>query len=709
MTSKSFSSKGLLWDTMRRNLWALVLSGVGFFLSLLLPVMMQVQTTLANRADWLKNLSQAQVDQNWQISMDTLAELLGSGNVFVKCALVVMAVVSGVALFAYLHARQKVDFYHSLPISRTRLFANNFLTGICCTFSTYLIVYALTIACTCALGCGEAVRWNEIGGTLLCSVIMFLLLYALTVLTTVVCGNTIITLLLLAWVFFSPMLLGMLQIGLFEKFYETYTSNTGGLLETAMKLTPVVLYFVLHGTHYIGERVMGVPQPGEPAFGLLVGYLVAAVVVTALAVFLFRIRKSERAGTALAFEPAKLPIKVYMCLVIGATFGWLFGVMAGNFWFWPGLVIGTVLFHWIVEIIYAFDFRAIFAKPLHLLAILVVLFAGMLAMQFDVTGYDTWLPDREDITAVDINVVTTPQLTDPANIDAVYSLMELGVQEVQNGTNVTTDNESGYRTVHITCQLGNRTVTRRYRSIPDTDDVNALLAQIEQSEEYKRAKWPLFRFEEASTDPGRQSNLTISAHTATGNLSAEVSNVAQVTQIITTLREESLSRTENSKPVIRLSMYYLDSEGGYEYFGDAYVNEEDTETLALIEQFTGLVPAPFSMETDDIASIRIDYSISYGYDQSVIETVEVTDRADIEALLKNAIDDMYTDESAGIRVANRENYTIDIVALQPDGDAIWLTYTEEDWPYEIVDKYRPDGVSDSTPESGIASTAEAVS
>ena len=62
----------------------------------------------------------------------------------------------------------------------------------------------------------------------------------------------------------------------------------------------------------------------------------------------------------------------------------------------------------------------------HLLAILVVLFAGMLAMQFDVTGYDTWLPDREDITAVDINVVTTPQLTDPANIDAVYSLMEPG-------------------------------------------------------------------------------------------------------------------------------------------------------------------------------------------------------------------------------------------------------------------------------------------
>ena len=85
--------------------------------------------------------------------------------------------------------------------------------------------------------------------------------------------------------------------------------------------------------------------------------------VTALAVFLFRIRKSERAGTALAFDRSKLPIKVYICLIMSVAFGTLFNLIAGDFWFWPSLVIGAVLFHWIVEIIYAFDFRAIFAKP----------------------------------------------------------------------------------------------------------------------------------------------------------------------------------------------------------------------------------------------------------------------------------------------------------------------------------------------------------
>lgn len=708
MTSKSFSSKGLLGNSMRRSLWALVLSGVGFFLSLLLPVLMQVQNALENRAEWLANLTQAGVEQNWQQAMNTVAATLGGENPFVKAAFLVMAVVCGVALFAYLHNRQKVDFYHSLPISRTRLFANNFLTGIVCTLLTYFIMLAITLACVYAMGCGEAVRWGEIGGAVLCNLIIFLLVYALTVLTTIVCGNTIITLLLLVWVFFSPMLIRILQIGLFTNFYETYTSADAYYnLGLAAFLSPVFQYFGIDGLHFRGSSFVFGGTDGSSALGLLVGYLIAAAVVTALALFLFRIRRSERAGTALAFTPTKLPIKVYMCLVMGVAFGWVFGMIAGNFWFWPGLVIGTVLFHWIVEIIYAFDFRAIFAKPLHLLAILVVLFAGMLAMQFDVTGYDTWLPDREDITAVDIDSVTAPQLTDPANIDAVYRLMEMGVQEVQKGTEVTPDNESDYRTVRITCQLGNHTAARRYRSIPDTDEVGALLDQIEQSEEYKRAKWPLFRFDEASTDPNRRPLIDVRAHTAGGMTSVELSNPEKLVQVVTTLREESLSRTGSSKPVMFLSLYYLDEEGNYNYDGEAYVTEADTKTLALLEEQTGLTPVPYSV--DEVLSIQIEYGVKVELDATEWQTVQVTDRADMQALLTDGIDETMVDYRSDSQYANREDYTVVITAQLRDDTMVMLAYLAEDWPSEIVDKYRPDGVSDSTPESGIASTAEAVS
>ena len=703
MTSKSFSSKGLLGNSMRRNLWALVLSGVGFFLSLLLPALMTMQNALEQRARDLKELSQASVELNWQNAMNNAASMLGGGNLFVKVVFIVLAVVCGVAMFAYLHSRQKVDFYHSLPISRTRLFANNFLTGIVCTFSTYLVMLAITVGCAYAMGCGEAVRWDEIGGAILCNLIVFLLIYALTVLTTVICGNTIITLLLLAWVFFSPMLVRVLQFCLFDKFYDTFTANAGQLVG-AIRLTPVVQYFVLHGTHYIGEHVMGVLQPGESALGLLVGYLIAAAVVTALALFLFRIRRSERAGTALAFTPTKLPIKVYMCLVMGVAFGWVFGMIAGNFWFWPGLVVGTVLFHWIAEIIYAFDFRAIFARPLHLLAILVVLVAGMLAMQFDVTGYDTWLPDRDDLTAVDISGSGEPALTDPSNIDAVHRLMEIGVQTMQE-EDTDEDNGLSYTQVTVKCQMGSRTAARQYR-IPETEEVIALLDQIEQSEEYKRAKWPLFNFDTASTDPERQPMITVNVETADGISSVELRQPGQITQVIETLREEALAETQDSRPVMGVELYYLDSEGDQEYCGTASVTEANTRTLALIEQLTGLTPVP--MRAEDISSLQIGYQVSIGQDASEWRTVEVTDPADIQALLDNAFTNYLTGAN-GYRYANGENYTVDIYVVMETGEQRNLRYLQSDWPAEIVDKYRPDGPSEDALENGIATTAEAVS
>ena len=703
MTSKSFSSKGLLGNSMRRNLWALVLSGVGFFLSLLLPALMTMQNALEQRVLDLKEIPQAHVELNWQNAMNNAASMLSGGNLFVKIVFIVLAVVCGVAMFAYLHSRQKVDFYHSLPISRTRLFANNFLTGVVCTFSTYLVMLAITVGCAYAMGCGEAVRWDEIGGAVLCNLIVFLLIYALTVLTTVICGNTIITLLLLAWVFFSPMLVRVLQFCLFDKFYDTFTANAGQLVG-AIRLTPVVQYFVLHGTHYIGEHVIGVLQPGESALGLLIGYLIAAAVVTALALFLFRIRKSERAGTALAFTPTKLPIKVYMCLVMGVAFGWVFGMIAGNFWFWPGLVIGTVLFHWIVEIIYAFDFRAIFAKPLHLLAILVVLFAGMLAMQFDVTGYDTWLPDRDDLTAVDISGSGEPALTDPANIDAVYRLMELGVQAAQE-EDTDDDNSLSYTFVTVNCQMGSRTAARQYR-IPETEEVIALLDQIEQSEEYKRAKWPLFNFDTASTDPERQPMITVNVETADGISSVELRQPGQITQVIETLREEALAGTQDSRPVMDVELYYLDSEGDQEHCGTASVTEANTRTLALIEQLTGLTPVP--MRAEDVDRMWIEYLVSLSPDASEWQTVEVTDPADIQALLDNAFTNYLTGTDSN-RYADRENYTVDIYVVMETGEQRNLRYLQSDWPAEIVDKYRPDGPNEDALENGIATTAEAVS
>lgn len=706
MTSRNFSSKGLLGDSLRRNLWGFVLGGVGFFLSLLLPLLMTMQRALENRAQNLKEFPEM-VDYDWQRALENVADLLGGGNFFVKTALVVMAIVCGVVMFAYLHSRQKVDFYHSLPISRTRLFVNNFLTGILLTLLPYLVMLVIAVACTFGMGFSAAFDGAAVISALVSQMILFLTIYALSVLTTVICGNTVISLLLLAWVHLSPMLARFLFAGLCEKFYSTYyfAMSTENIQQT-VRLSPLVEMYDINGFSFnflFTSRIgMEVPSAG----GLLLAYLVVAVLATALALWLFRIRRSERAGVALAFSRVKLPLKVYMCLFMGVAFGMVFGVIAGDFWFWVGLVIGTVLTHWIVEIVYAFDFHAIFGKPLHLVVILAVLFAGMLCMKFDVTGYDTWLPARNDIQAVSVNGDASEMLSDESNIDAAYRLAEIGCE-----ANADALREQGnYQGITLRFQLSGRTAIR-YFTLPDDEEVNALAEQIYATEEYKRVTWPLFRVDLDAQD-GQGISLDVFTNESSYGIAATISMPDAVQQILTTLREESLDRKENGLPVLRLDINMVRSDGGLQYEGEAYVTAEDTKTLALIEEITGVKPATLSAENVDLINLRYNYQYGDSNNYYYSETVQVTDPADIAALLQNACNrdsmDLYSQRDAvrnGFAVDSHTD-SMDIEArISQKGSEDWcqLIYAEGDWPEEIIEKYRPEG--DAVENSTVASEA----
>ena len=224
MMSRNSCSKGLVRDCMKRNLWAIVLSTVGFFMAQLLPVIMTAQHSLSAHKQDLVNLSAADAAASWQGYVESVGEMLGGQNVFVKLAVIILAVTCGVSMFAYLHNRRKVDFYHSLPISRSRLFAVNYATGALCALVPYLVLHALSIVSACAMGFGEVVNASLIG-VIASNVIFFFLLYAMAAVTTILCGNTVITLLLGLWVYFGPTLVTALWQGLKSMFFQTYVTD----------------------------------------------------------------------------------------------------------------------------------------------------------------------------------------------------------------------------------------------------------------------------------------------------------------------------------------------------------------------------------------------------------------------------------------------------------------------------------------------------
>ena len=710
MMSRNSCSKGLVRDCMRRNLWATVLSTVGFFMAQLLPVIMTAQHSLSAHKQDLVNMNAADAAASWQGYVESVGQMLGGQNPFAKMAVIILAVTCGVSMFAYLHNRRKVDFYHSLPISRSRLFAVNYAAGALCALVPYLVLHVLSIVSACAMGFGGAVDASLIG-VIVSNVIFFFLLYAMAAATTILCGNTVITLLLGLWVYFGPTLVTALWQGLKSMFFETYVADVSMTsLLFCNKFAPLIQYFGVNGAkmsgsavstytvNYTGLQAANTTAPS--AIGLLIGYAIAAVVITALALFLFRIRKSERAGTALAFNPIKLPIKIIICVVMGAAFAEVLQMLAydSKLWFWVGLVLGTVIFHCVVEIIYAFDFRAIFRKPLQLVIILVVLCAGLLTMQFDVFGYDKWLPNEDSIAAAaptDYTVNDGVLLSEPENIAATRQLAALGVENLSNPVQgVTTD----YTTITFRLKNG-KTRTRAY-SLPVTDDMLALEKQIYQSAEYKQKAWSLFTLGEVNE--GYHRNLDFYTNAGGYDCVGTLRDPQKVQDIIDTLKAETLTHTGDARPVLRIEFSQQgDNEAmNSDYYseGAVCVTEKDVKTLALIKKYANVVPEPLSAK--DVTDVTLGI---YLPERDLWEGVTVTAKADIDALLKNAVNidamDLYGSNAMAYGMVERFAASSVMVSFKADDNRdAWnasVGYTEEDYPKDIIEKYRPQAEKDA--------------
>ena len=688
MISKNSFSKPTLRDGMRRNLWCVMLSALGFLMTQFLPVLMTMQSALEEKAQ----NGAYYTSQDWARAVARTRSFLGGDNMFVKLVLVGLAIVCGVAMFRYLHSRQQVDFYHSMPVSRTRLSGYNYVTGILCVLPGYAFSLVLTFLCVKVMGFGEALDWSYIFGTVASNLIFFLLIYVISVLSTILCGNTVVSLLLQMWLQCGFGVALTLEMTLCSKFFQTYAVGAANY-NHAVGMTPILQCFFMNG---LTDNKM----TDAPALSLHVAYLVAAVLLTALCLVLFRIRKSERAGTALAFDPAKLPVKIVMCVIAGVAFGAFFNMLVNDFWFWPGMVIGVVLMHWLVEIIYAFDFHAIFKKPIQLLCILVGLTAVLLLWRADIVGYDKYLPKEDDIVAVDFGDTDSEiSLTTPENITAVRRLAEMGIEHSGLSAEESNAEPTTYFGVAYRLKSG-RTVYRSYWAA-DTDESTALMNQVWNSAEYKRSHWKLFQYDPA--DSLRKSAIQVCTGKST-DPAATTRSPEQVQQIVDTLREETLADTSTEYPVITLVLGYQSAETGSDWieeFGYAYVTAKDVKTLALIEQFTG--EKPERLTAADVTEVELDW-----YENDALYTATVTDKADLQALLEDVIAweplRLGYDDTETLSWNDSLYSDCNLYATTNSYESVRLQLIDGKQPDAVLEKYKAQAVADS-PDSMDMSSA----
>lgn len=753
MTSKNWFSKEGLKEKAQHGLWATALSGLGFFLSMMLPALVTIQNT-RDQLETIANFTDPQQREEirqvtWESAVNSLGNIVGGNNPFVKVAFVVLAVACGVAMFAYLHSRQKVDFYHSLPISRSRLFIHNFVSGVLYALPMYFVFLILTTICIGAMGFGEAINGGSLFYAVVNNLICFLLIYALTVLTTIVCGNTIITLLLWLWVMFSPLLTRALQIALCGVFFQSYVEY---LPTSTWRLSPVVQFFAMNGSEIIIDDVSAVPT--------MILYAVLAVLATVLAWFLFKIRKSERCGTALAFTPMKIPVKVYMCLFMGAAFALLFYSISqsdrtNKMWLWGGMIFGVVVFHAIIEIIYAFDFRAIFSKLPQMGIILAVLAAVFLVMQFDVLGFETWIPNENNIAATSISDYhrsNEANLQSSENISAICQLHEYAVNwqkqyVLPDGTISDaldldyTNKNSWWDTFTFVYRMkGGAYKARKYNVALGAEQI-ALVEQITNSAEYKQTAWQLFQYDFDEMDENNREPVIMVYNNTTNvysssNRSPIIQDREKVQELLDIMREDALNVRENGAPLLRIKVCSKEKDNDVSIadiqlekfndrflpIGDVYITDKYTKTLAYLKQNFNLEPVKLSAdnvesvclrfydyaypeEPEESADVSTTESYSYDIDLEQALSVYITDPAEINRIVNGAINreslEMYSgsgvqwgEYSDVFSTEMAQNCETTVQFKSADGQTSDSPYFQIMWergkaPNNIIDRYQP--------------------
>lgn len=682
MMSRNSCSKGLVRDGVRRSTWAVMLSTLAFVVSMLLPALMQMQQALANHKEMIASGARAaDVTQDWQYCLENAADWLGGNNALLKMAVIVLAVVAGTAMFAYLHDKRKVDFFHSLPLSREKLYLVNFATGAVCVIAPYLVLRVLTLVCAHAMGFGDAISVGTYLGVMLSDIIFFLLLYALSALSTIVCGNTIIALLLQAWVYFAPFAVQLMHEGLLSLYCKTYGSVGYGELFNRLHLSPAITYFMINGVKYGSGLADNFQRAGESAAMLLIEYAAAALFLIALGIFAFRRRKSERAGTALAFRPLRLPVKAFMCIFMGTAFALVFRLIGGEFWMWPGLVFGTVLFHCVIEIIYAFDFRALAKHPVQLVVILAVTALLMVGMQKDVLGYDRWLPDESKVASVQMADYgyNGAELTEPDNIAALCRLAEIG----REATLYSYPNYANSYRCHTYCfVMKNGAVKTRSYELPVCEETRSLLNKVYGSSEYKLKSSSIF---DLNLDNCRVTDMTFSLNNLKDNPQTFTDSDKAI-EIVKTLREECLTYTDTAVPVMTFN---ITTDADSDNYAVGVVTDRDVKTLALIKRYFGLEPQ--AIDPDTVEHIELDFYVSA---QDTWVGINVTDREDIAALTQNAISSSgltlyYVDDQYDL-VAFKNGVRVNVTPKSEDRYNVYeFSYPGDSFPVSVIEKYRP--------------------
>lgn len=750
MTSKSLFFN-LIKEDLKRRLWVPALVFIIFFFTFPVRTALTLSDYTEESVAFLVGSGVgADIWANEAVKLNFLArfqDLMSFQNDFVVVLVILFSVICAVSGFTYLHSKVKTDFFHSVPVSREKLFAGFFTGGVLFMMVPYAInlVAASVIA---QLKLGGLMPWGTVVQAFFINMAFFMLIYATVLLAVILTGNLIVSL-LGTGVFFTWMpILSVLIYSYHQAYFSTFYSEGFKLNDILMKLSPVTYY-----TYSISAGTDIWQKAGLA--------LIFAAAVMALTLFLYRIRPSEAAGKAMAFRKSCPIIKFILVVPLSLTGSLIFkGMRDTGLWSVFGLICGLLLSYGIIEIIYNFDFKKMFSHKWQFLTCGCAAAAILGFFTFDIAGYDTYLPSKEKVETVsmysfyldnnterkyyrkpfirhigsnsgrymylDFEYGTSLDVMENMKLkstDELLFIAQKGIEAVQAEKRHEAEispygwEENYKRNIVVGYNLkGGRTVYRNYQV--DITQTEAEMASVYSQKEYKEAVYPLLKTKSAEIAGINYQELDDYRH-------VELPDAAMVDKLLGAYQEELAALTYQTRkeesPIGALQFKTHEmqemidtlrsNKGDYLSFNDIQyypIYPSFTKTIALLK-LCGIEAGDYLNEenVDKIELLVNSRSKDYISDQTMAYDSEtaaldnprsliVKDKAEIAKLLKALIYQGYSNE---LNPVQRDiEVTVYVQRNQNDKTESDMTrdkYSNENAEYDV---YRMNLDKDQVPE-----------
>ncbi len=327
----------------------------------------------------------------------------------------VLAVVMSCIMLRYLHKKVAVDFYHSLPVKRHRLLANQLVSG-------YTLILVPTIVMLIAAMI-VFIAYHGMSAELIAfvlkmlgeAIVYSLVFYGLASLVGVVTGVTAVHLILTGVaIFIVPAVYG-LCIGFGEIFIENMW--TGWYIRESVleKLSPAMRFCVNTDPLSVVETIV---------------FLFFAALLFAATFLVYRRYKSERAGNSVIFpvlgEVIKYAVVFPMTLAGGLLF---FLMMNSSFWTIFGMVCGGLLTAMLSNTILQKSAKAMFRGWKGLCVYAGIMAVGMIVFSANLFGINTNIPAVSSLARAEVildNNTTLFSFSDDETLEAVRTLYTKG-------------------------------------------------------------------------------------------------------------------------------------------------------------------------------------------------------------------------------------------------------------------------------------------